>query len=134
MGAKLRMMVVLGGAILLIAGTISAVRMRRLVAGATQEMGTVVRLNAGGSHPEVAFRTVDGTIVSYPQGGMIVGCHVGQAVQVLYDHADPSGSARAHSFGSLWGDSVALAVCGAGLLAFGLASFAGPVVFHFRGR
>ena len=134
MGAKLRMMVLLAGAILLIAGTIGAVQVNRFVAGATRETGTVVRLNAGGSHPEVAFHTPDGTIISYPQGGMIVGFRVGQAVQVLYDPTDPSGSARVHSFGSLWGNSVALAVCGAGLLALGLASFAGPVMFYARGR
>lgn len=49
--------------------------------------GQVERLNAGGSHPQIAFTTATGQRVSYPQGGMIFGYEPGQPVRVLYDPA-----------------------------------------------
>ena len=104
------------------------------MASALRGSGTVTRLNAGGSHPEIAFRTQNGSIISYPQGGMIAGFRVGQAVQVLYDAVDPSGTARVRSFGSLWGTSLMLATCGAALLALGLASLGLPIGFYLKGR
>lgn len=73
-------------------------------------------------------------MISYPQGGMIVGFRVGQVVQVLYDAVDPSGTARVRSFGSLWGTSLMLATCGAVLLTLGLASFGLPIEFYLKGR
>ena len=51
--------------------------------------GQVERLNAGGSHPQIAFTTATGQRVSYPQGGMIFGYEPGQPVRVLYDPAQP---------------------------------------------
>ncbi len=124
----------LGGAALALAGAATAFRASRFIAGAVVADGAVTRLNAGGSHPQIAFRTRDGATVSYPQGGMIAGFRVGQAVRVYYDPADPSGSAMVRSFGSVWGSSLALAICGAGLLAAGLASIRLPVGFHLGGR
>ena len=134
MSARLRAVTVSAGVMLLVAAAVSAFQVSRFVAGALQDDGTVTRLNAGGSHPQIAFRTQDGSIVSYPQGGMIAGFRVGQAVRVLYDAMDPSGTARVRSFGSLWGDSLALAACGAALLALGLASLGLPIRFRPRRR
>jgi hypothetical protein len=51
--------------------------------------GTVVRLNAGGSHPEISFTTSSGEVIEYPQGGWIFGYQVGDIVTVLYDPQNP---------------------------------------------
>ncbi len=134
MGTEVGALVLLAGAILLIAAILGPLRTGRLIASAIPRDGTVVRLNAGGSHPEIAFHALDGTIIDHSWGGLIVGHRVGQAVQVLYDPVDPPGSARARSFGSLWGGSLALTVCSAGLTALGLASPAQPSKLHVKGR
>ena len=134
MSPRLRAVTISAGAILLVAAAVSAFQVSRFMAGALRGSGTVTRLNAGGSHPQIAFHTQNGSIVSYPQGGMIAGFRVGQAVQVLYDAVDPSGTARVRSFGSLWGTSLMLAACGAALLALGLASLGLPIEFYPKGR
>ena len=119
---------------LLVAAAVSAFQVTRFMTGAVQAGGTVTRLNAGGSHPQIEFHTRSGSTISYPQAGMIAGFHAGQAVRVLYDAADPSGTARVRGFGSLWGTSLALATCGAALLALGLASLGLPIEFYMKGR
>ena len=65
---------------------------------------------------------------------MIAGFRVRQAVQVLYDAVDPSGTARVRSFGSLWGTSLMLATCGAVLLTLGLVLFRLPIEFNLKER
>jgi hypothetical protein len=74
--------------------------------------GHVERLNAGGSHPEVAFTTDKGEQVSYPQGGMIFGYKPGQAVRVLYRPAQPALEPVIDTFGALWGMTLMVAVIG----------------------
>ncbi len=127
-------MVVSAGVLLLVTAAVSAVQTSRFIAGSLQGDGTVTRLNAGGSHPQVAFRTRAGSIVSVPQGGLITGFRVGQPVQVLYAASDPARTVRLRSFGSLWGTSLTLAILGAGLLGLGLASFSLRIEFHPTGR
>ena len=134
MSPRLRVLTMSAGAILLVAAAVSAFQVSRFMAGALRGSGTVTRLNAGGSHPQIAFHAQTGSIISYPQGGMIAGFRVGQAVQVLYDAVDPSGTARVLSFGSSWGTSLMLATCGAVLLALGLASFCLPIEFYPKKR
>lgn len=82
--------------------------------------GAVVALNAGGSHPEIAFTDSTGARVSYPQGGLIFGYQVGQPVKVHYQANDPTGSAVVDDFGALWGTAALLGVLGAVFTATGL--------------
>lgn len=55
--------------------------------------GPVSHLNAGGSHPEIAFITVSGEQIAYPQGGFIFGYQKNQPVRVRYLPEQPAGSA-----------------------------------------
>lgn len=80
-----------------------AVSTRRFVARAASAPGEVVKLNAGGAHPQVRFTTAAGRLVEYPQGGMIWGYRVGDKVEVLYASDNPTGSAVIHTPGALWG-------------------------------
>ncbi len=75
---------------------------RRFVAHAASAPGSVVRLNAGGAHPEVRFTTTAGKVIEYPQGGMIWGYRVGDKVEVLYDPQDPADPVI-NTVGALWG-------------------------------
>ena len=134
MSLRLRAVRVSAGAILLVVAAVGAFQVSRFIAGALRSDGTVTRLNAGSSHPQIAFHMQNGLLISYLQGSMIAGFRVGQAVQVLYDAVDPSGTARVRSFGSLWGTSLMLATCGAVLLTLGLVSFGLPIEFHLKGR
>jgi hypothetical protein len=70
------------------------------VSRAATAQGVVARLNAGGSHPEIAFE-VGGRHFEYPQGGLIFGYRPGEAVEVLYDPANPA-HACLQSAGALW--------------------------------
>ncbi|MCP1620035.1 uncharacterized protein DUF3592 [Pseudomonas sp. SLBN-26] len=87
--------------------------------------GAVVALNAGGSHPEIAFTDSTGARISYPQGGLIFGYQVGQPVKVHYQANDPTGSAVVDDFGALWGTAALLGVLGAVFTATGLMTLFG---------
>ena len=88
----------------LMAGTLFTVAgTRRFVAGARTAPGEVVRLNAGGAHPQVRFVTAEGETVEYPQGGMIWGYRRGDRVTVLYDPRHPSDGPTLDTAGALWG-------------------------------
>ena len=67
--------------------------------------GVVSHLNAGGSHPEIAFTTVSGEKVSYPQGGFIFGYQKDQPVRVHYLPEQPTASAIVDAPTALWGTS-----------------------------
>lgn len=84
--------------------------------------GRVVALNAGGSHPQIAFVTQSGEAISYPQGGMIFGMKVGDAVQVRYLPGTPRHSATLDRFGALWDNTLFLAVLGSAAILCGLLS------------
>ena len=133
MPSALRVLVLLTGLGLLAAAALAGVQTRRFVAVSAASEGVVSRLNAGGSHPQIEFHTADGSVVSYPQGGMIAGFRTGQPVRVLFDPANPRSTARADTFGSLWGGSVVLAVCGAILFGLALAPAFLPMGFYARG-
>ncbi len=72
---------------------------------ALHAQGTVIRLNAGGSHPEIQFRTRGGQTIEFPQGGMIARYAPGQQVSVLYDPDWPR-SVTLNTFGAQWGFTV----------------------------
>ena len=94
---------------------------RSFVRTAAEAEGTVVALNAGGSHPQIRFATPDGQVVSYPQGGLIFGFRSGDTVRVLFDSANPTGTASIDSFGALW--FAPLLLCSLGVLFVATGAF-----------
>lgn len=83
--------------------------------------GTVSHLNAGGSHPEIAFTTSSGEKISYPQGGFIFGYQQGQPVRVHYLPEQPANSAIVDDSAALWGTSAVLGLIGLVFTLVGLA-------------
>jgi hypothetical protein len=82
--------------------------------------GTVVALNAGGSHPQIKFTTTEGKEIEYSQNGLIFGYQIGDQVTVLYNPQNPL-EASVNTPGALWGFNLLgfiLGVCftGIGLL------------------
>ena len=96
----------LAGLVMLRVAVYCVVSTRDFLARAHVAEGEVVRLNAGGSHPEVRFVTDKGQEVEYPQGGMIGGYHAGDHVTVLYDPENPAMSPVLNTFGALWGFNI----------------------------
>jgi len=117
------------GIVLLVTAGILAARTRAFVRTASAAPGVVEGLNAGGSHPQIGFKTPAGARVSYPQGGLISGYRPGQPVRVLYDPANPDGTARVDAFGALWFDVLILSTLG---LIFSIIGLAGALKFLFR--
>ncbi|NTX28834.1 DUF3592 domain-containing protein [Burkholderia pyrrocinia] len=74
--------------------------------------GRVVKLNAGPHHPEIAFTTLAGEHVEYPQGGD-VSVQDGAAVEVRYAPEAPAMTARMNTFGAIWGSVVTFGIMGA---------------------
>src|SRR5262249_35098816 len=74
--------------------------------------GVVVRLNAGGSHPQIDFTAASGAKISYPQGGLIFGYRPGQKVRVLYNPNNPGKTACIDTTGALWAVPILLAGIG----------------------
>ena len=91
------------GVALMVSALCWAVSTRRFVARAATAPGLVIKLNAGGAHPQVRFTTAAGEVIEYPQDGMIWGYRVGDRVEVLYAPENPAGSAVLNRPGALWG-------------------------------
>ncbi|KPW94106.1 DUF3592 domain-containing protein [Pseudomonas corrugata] len=102
---------------------------REFLSRAQTANGIVSRLNAGGSHPEIAFTSVSGEAISYPQGGMIFGYQQGQSVRVHYLAEQPAGSAVIDDAGALWGPSGLLGCLG---LMFAFAGLSKTCFRHGR--
>ncbi|MCP1457985.1 MULTISPECIES: DUF3592 domain-containing protein [Pseudomonas] len=85
---------------------------RDFLARAQTADGIVSRLNAGGSHPEIAFTTGKGEKISYPQGGFIFGYEPGQPVRVYYLPEQPAANPLVVDRGALWGTPVMLGAMG----------------------
>ena len=109
------------GAVLLVTCSVTALDTNRFVREAETAEGVVARLNAGPSHPEIAFTTRDGEAVSYPQGGWIGGFHPGQPVSVLYRPEDPHRTACVDRTGALWAVPVFTGPMGLVFLVVGTA-------------
>ncbi len=93
----------------------------RFIASAGHATGHVISLNAGGSHPQIGFKTATGNAISYPQGGWVMGYKPGDAVTVLYSPENPAQTANVQTFGALWGDSALYLVLGLVFLAAGIS-------------
>ncbi|MCL4662501.1 DUF3592 domain-containing protein [Burkholderia multivorans] len=64
----------------------------------------MVKLNAGGYHPEIEFVTKSGEHFSYPQGGILIAAmKVGQDVEVRYLPEQPIPTATVNTFRAIWG-------------------------------
>lgn len=113
------------GTALLIATLVLVVRTREFVRTARAAEGTVVSLNAGGSHPQIEFIDNSGARISYAQGGLIFGYRPGERVRVLYRPGDAKSSACIDVFGALFAFPLILGAIGACFLAGGLALVSG---------
>lgn len=112
------------GAGLLVAAVVTGLALRGFIAQAVSAPGEVIRLNAGGSHPEIEFTAASGEKISYPQGGLIFGYRPGQKVRVLYGPENPRGTARVDAFGALWFAPLMLLGLGVALVIAGIAMLA----------
>lgn len=102
---------------------------REFLAHAQTADGVVSRLNAGGSHPEIAFTTGNGEKISYPQGGFIFGYRQDQSVRVHYLPERAAGSAIVDDPAALWGTPGVLGCIG---LVFAIVGLLG--IIRQRGR
>lgn len=97
----------------------------RFVSNAATARGVVVKLNAGGSHPQIKFTTAEGKEIEYAQGGLIFGYKPGDEVDVFYERQNPQ-IASVDSFSALWGFPILALILGGCALGAGLfANFAG---------
>ncbi|WP_425230780.1 DUF3592 domain-containing protein [Sphingomonas sp.] len=110
------------GALLLIAAVVVALNTRAFLRGSIVAPGVVEYLNAGGSHPQVAFTTARGERISYPQGGMVSGWRQGDRVMVRY-LADRPRSAVMDRFLAIWTPALFLGAMGVAMLLAGLATW-----------
>lgn len=99
------------GIVLVIIAVVSGISTRRFIARSAMAEGSVIKLNAGGSHPEIKFTTGDGREIEYPQNGLIGGYQTGDKVTVLYDPEDPH-QCELNSSGALWGVTISMAIGG----------------------
>jgi hypothetical protein len=107
------------GTCLLIGTALYAQSTREFLRTSVVVPGRVIKLNAGPHHPEIAFTTLAGEHVEYPQGGE-VSVEDGATVEVRYAPDAPHMTARMNTFGAIWG----------GVLTFGgmgVAFFLGGV-------
>ncbi|MGE8413557.1 MAG: DUF3592 domain-containing protein [Pseudomonas sp.] len=118
----------IGIGLLVIAGNLALER-REFIASAQTADGIVSDLNAGGSHPEIAFNTASGERISYPQGGFIFGYQKDQPVRVYYQPERPANSAVIDDPAALWATPGVLGVIG---LVFVIAGLVG--ISSQRGR
>ncbi|WP_342612374.1 DUF3592 domain-containing protein [Burkholderia ambifaria] len=104
----------------LIAAAINVQLTREFIRMSIMVPGEVVKLNAGGYHPEIEFVTKAGEHVSYPQGGIVSKMAVSDRPQVRYLAENPIPTARIDRFDAIWGNVVFFAVFGLGFIVCGL--------------
>ncbi|RQT27967.1 DUF3592 domain-containing protein [Burkholderia contaminans] len=105
----------IAGTCMLIATALYAQSTREFLRTSVVVPGHVIKLNAGPHHPEIAFTTLAGEQVEYPQGGA-VSVQDGATVEVRYTPDAPGMSARMNTFGAIWGD--VLMIGGMGVVFF----------------
>jgi hypothetical protein len=105
----------------LIAAAFSVQSTREFLRTSIVVPGRVVKLNAGGYHPEIEFVTKSGEHVSYPQGGILIAAmEVGQDVEVRYLPEQPIPTATVNTFRAIWDMPIFLATMGLGAILVGL--------------
>jgi hypothetical protein len=109
------------GIIIVLADCFWLIKISKFISTASSAQGVVVRLNAGGSHPQVKFTTKEGREISYPQNGLVFGYKSGDKVKVMYNSQHPQ-NAEIDTFGALWGFPVLLFILG--------VSFIGTALLH----
>jgi Protein of unknown function (DUF3592) len=90
------------GIVIIIGVLVSANNIRNFMKNSFSAKGTVVALNAGGSHPKIKFTTQEDKEIEYSQNGLIFGYQVGDEVMILYNPQNPQ-DASINTFGALWG-------------------------------
>ncbi|RQS88118.1 MULTISPECIES: DUF3592 domain-containing protein [Burkholderia cepacia complex] len=105
---------------LLVAAAISAQSTREFLRTSIVVPGLVVKLNAGGYHPEIQFTTKTGQQISYPQGGIVTKVELGQRVEVRYQADDPDGSATMNVFAAIWDSTIVFAFMGVVAIVCGI--------------
>ncbi len=101
-GQLKRMLFGIIGIIVVIGAVGWGISNRQFVSRSETAQGKVVKLNAGGSHPEIKFTAKDGKEFEFAQGGLIFGHQIGDEVTVYYDPQNPRNGVI-NSFGALWG-------------------------------
>ncbi|KWF17608.1 DUF3592 domain-containing protein [Burkholderia pseudomultivorans] len=105
----------------LIAAAFSVQSTREFLRTSIVVPGRVVKLNAGGYHPEIEFVTKSGERISYPQGGILIAAMtVGQDVEVRYLPEQPIPTATVNTFRAIWDMPIFLATMGLGAILVGL--------------
>lgn len=97
---------------LLVGAAVSVQSTREFLRTSNIAPGRVVRLNAGGYHPQIEFVTNAGERISYPQGGLISKMKEGDTVSVRYLADDPSHSATVDVFAAIWDAPIVLGFIG----------------------
>ncbi|MGO4449725.1 DUF3592 domain-containing protein [Phyllobacterium sp. TAF24] len=110
------------GVAFLVAAAISTGMTLRFIRSSIVVPADVVALNAGGSHPQIAFVTRNGEQISYPQGGLVFSAKVGDHVEVRYLADSPKQSATLNQFGAIWSLTILLAGLGVGFVFTGLSN------------
>jgi hypothetical protein len=106
-----RMIFIGVGVLVILAALVWAVSTYQFINQAATAQGEVIKLNSGGSHPEIKFTLPDGQEIEYPQSGLIFGYKVGDKVEILYDAKNPK-NASLNTFGALWGFPVLILTLG----------------------
>ncbi|WP_063962867.1 DUF3592 domain-containing protein [Burkholderia paludis] len=112
-------MAMLTGVALLVSAVVDVRSTRHFVHESIVVPGRVIRLDYGPHHPDIAFTTLAGERIEYPQGGD-VDVDLGDAVEVRYLPADPRSSARMNAFWALWGGPITFGAAGALFMLAGL--------------
>ncbi|VWC53060.1 DUF3592 domain-containing protein [Burkholderia lata] len=121
------------GTCLLIGAALYAQSTREFLRTSVVVPGRVIKLNAGPHHPEIAFTTLAGEHVEYPQGGS-VSEEDGATVEVRYAPDEPAMSARLNTFGAIWGDVLMIAGMGAAFFLGGVSELRSGVRAWRSGR
>lgn len=121
------------GTCLLIGAALYAQSTREFLRTSIVVPGRVIKLNAGPHHPEIAFTTLAGEHVEYPQGGS-VSEEDGATVEVRYAPDAPAMSARLNTFGAIWGDVLMIAGMGVVFFLGGLGQLRSGLRAWRRGR
>jgi hypothetical protein len=121
------------GTCLLVGTALYAQSTREFLRTSVVVPGRVIKLNAGPHHPEIAFTTLAGEHVEYPQGGE-VSVEDGATVEVRYAPDAPHTTARMNTFGAIWGGVLTFGGMGAVFFLVGVGQLRSGVRAWRSGR